>query len=353
VSTFLHLTDPSAWREALRTGRVAPPSLAEVGFVHLSDAAQVALPADRLFRGRTDLVLLAVDPAGLDVRWEPGVPGDPESMRFPHAYGPIPTSAVLAVAPYRPRPNGGFDAPPEPPARADHADRLRVLADDLPRRVATAEVPVPGGVAARQDESPWSHAVVDDATPAQDIAAGTEGLGPCLVTIRGTDPGPVARELGRSGWRVHHEVAMVRAPAPGVGPAEAVDLETVRPLWTSLWRTDLPADAPDRVRLVDRYGILDRGADVRFLAVRDAGRAVAGAALILDGATALLEAVATEPGSLRRGHGDALLRAASTTAAEAGCDLLGLHADAGSWPQDWYTRRGFRVVDERWTAARG
>ncbi|GAA4540968.1 GNAT family N-acetyltransferase [Pseudonocardia xishanensis] len=345
---LLHLTTPADWRAALRTGGITPLE----DFVHLSTAAQVTLPANRLFSGRADLLLLAIDPAGLDVRWEPGVPGDPESMRFPHAYGPIPTSAVLAGLPYRPRPDGGFDAPPPPPERADHAARLRALVDGLPRRVATAEVPVPGGLAARQDEAPWSHAVVDDATPAQDIAAGTADLGPVLVTVRGTDPGPVARELGRSGWRVHHEVAMVRAPVPGPSPAEQVDLGTVRPLWIALWRTDLPVDAPDRVRLVDQYGVFDGGADVRFLAVREAGRVVASAALLLDGATALLEAVATDPAAHGRGHGDALLRAASTIAAEAGCDLLGLHADADSWPRDWYARRGFAVVDERWTASR-
>jgi uncharacterized protein (DUF952 family) len=32
-------------------------------------------------------------------------------MRFPHAYGPVPTAAVTAVVPYRPRADGGFDAP--------------------------------------------------------------------------------------------------------------------------------------------------------------------------------------------------------------------------------------------------
>ena len=30
------------------------------------------------------------------------MPSDPESMRFPHAYGPVPTSAVLAVVRYLP-----------------------------------------------------------------------------------------------------------------------------------------------------------------------------------------------------------------------------------------------------------
>jgi uncharacterized protein (DUF952 family)/GNAT superfamily N-acetyltransferase len=359
---LLHLISPAEWRAALRAGEVAPPSLAEVGFVHLSAPAQVALPAERLFRGRRDLLLLALDPDRLpEVRWEPGVHGDPAAMRFPHAYGPVPAAAVLAVLPYRPRADGGFDAPPPPPARDDHAARLVALTDSLPRRVASTERPVPGGVAVRQDAVPWSHALnqllVDDTVPAQEIAVAAErelaGRPHRCVTIRGTDPGPVARELGRSGWWVRHEVALAGTPVAGPsGPAEQVTLDEVREVWVGAWRTDLPADDPRRERLPDRFRVDDRGADVRFLAVREAGRAVAAAALVVDGGTALLEAVETDAAHRGRGHANALVDGALTVAAEAGCDLLGLHATAGSWQQEWYARRGFRVVDDRWCAGR-
>jgi hypothetical protein len=37
---LLHLTTPAEWRAALATGAVHPPSLAEVGFVHLSTPDQ-------------------------------------------------------------------------------------------------------------------------------------------------------------------------------------------------------------------------------------------------------------------------------------------------------------------------
>ena len=45
-----------------------------------------------------------VDPARLTdpVRFEDGVPADPGGMLFPHLYGPLPVSAVIAVVPYRP-----------------------------------------------------------------------------------------------------------------------------------------------------------------------------------------------------------------------------------------------------------
>ena len=95
----MHLCTAADWEAARAAGALEPPSLAEVGFVHLSTPEQVTLPADRLFRGRSDVLLLVIDPAriGAEIRWEPGVPGDPESMRFPHAYGPIPTAAVTAA----------------------------------------------------------------------------------------------------------------------------------------------------------------------------------------------------------------------------------------------------------------
>jgi uncharacterized protein (DUF952 family) len=55
-------------------------------------------------------VLLYLDPdrLGAPVRWEPGVPGDPASMLFPHLYGPLLVDAVVDVRPYRPGPDGRF-----------------------------------------------------------------------------------------------------------------------------------------------------------------------------------------------------------------------------------------------------
>jgi uncharacterized protein (DUF952 family) len=104
VTPLLHLIEPADWRAAVEAGEVRPPSLADVGFVHLSTPDQVHLPAARLFPGRRDLLLLVVDPARLtdSVRFEPGVPGDPAAMRFPHLYGPLPLPAVVAVVTYEP-----------------------------------------------------------------------------------------------------------------------------------------------------------------------------------------------------------------------------------------------------------
>ena len=80
--------------------------------MHLSTVEQVHLPANRLYRGRTDLVLLRLDSAllGAPLRWEPGVPSDPASMLFPHLYGPLPVVAVQTVTRYVAGSDGTFAA---------------------------------------------------------------------------------------------------------------------------------------------------------------------------------------------------------------------------------------------------
>ena len=108
---LVHLCGAADWAHAQASGSLRPESLDSVGFVHLSTPQQVHLPANRLYRGRTDLVLLQVDPAkvGAPVCWEPGVPSDPESMLFPHLYGPLPIDAVIGLSAYRPGADGAFD----------------------------------------------------------------------------------------------------------------------------------------------------------------------------------------------------------------------------------------------------
>ena len=98
ADVLLHLIDAAGWEEARAEGSIAASP--GVGFVHLSTPDQVTLPANRLFRSRPDVLLLVLDPdrLGVEVRFEPGGPGDPASMRFPHAYGPVPTSAVRAAS---------------------------------------------------------------------------------------------------------------------------------------------------------------------------------------------------------------------------------------------------------------
>ncbi|MEV6100035.1 DUF952 domain-containing protein [Nocardia sp. NPDC051981] len=108
--TLLHICSRAEWENAGAAGEYRATSLAETGFIHLSAPYQAHLPANRLFAGRTDLVLLHLDPArlGSPVKWEPGVPTDPDSMTFPHLYGPLPLTAVVEVTDFLPGPDGSF-----------------------------------------------------------------------------------------------------------------------------------------------------------------------------------------------------------------------------------------------------
>ena len=112
VSVLVHLCSNQEWAAAQTSGALRPESLDVNGFVHLSSPEQVHLPANRLYAGRTDLVLLRIDPARLSspVRWEAGVPTDPDGMVFPHLYGELPVNAVINVTPYLPDQRGRFAA---------------------------------------------------------------------------------------------------------------------------------------------------------------------------------------------------------------------------------------------------
>jgi uncharacterized protein (DUF952 family) len=111
VSVLLHICAAPDWVSAQRHGEHRPDSLRDVGFVHLSTPHQVHLAANRVYLGRTDLLLLHVDTSRLEspVRWERGAATDPASMLFPHLYGPLPVSAVIAVTEYRPGEDGRFE----------------------------------------------------------------------------------------------------------------------------------------------------------------------------------------------------------------------------------------------------
>lgn len=116
MSPLLHMTTRADWTAATAAGSYRDDALTTAGFIHLSTVDQVHLPANALFAGRRDIVLLWIDPARLraPLRWEPGVADDPDGMLFPHLYGPLDPAAVRAVTAYRPGPDGRFGRPPTP-----------------------------------------------------------------------------------------------------------------------------------------------------------------------------------------------------------------------------------------------
>jgi ribosomal protein S18 acetylase RimI-like enzyme len=91
---------------------------------------------------------------------------------------------------------------------------------------------------------------------------------------------------------------------------------------------------------------------VTDVVVREHGRVVASGQLRVDGATAAIDSVLTDPSARGRGHADAVLARALDLAADAGCDLVVLEAAADDWPRHWYARRGFEVVGSAWAVDR-
>ena len=110
AESLVHICTLTDWLAARRAGEHRPPSLESEGFVHLSSARQVHIPANLLFGGRIDLVLLRLDGArlGSPVKWESGTTSGAGDMQFPHLYGPLPAAAVTAVVPYEPDADGRF-----------------------------------------------------------------------------------------------------------------------------------------------------------------------------------------------------------------------------------------------------
>lgn len=101
---LLHVALAPAWQAAQRSGTypVPPgPDGEPAPFLHLCLPDQLPGVLERFFGAEpAQLVLLEVDPAGLDVRMEAAADG---AGVFPHLYGPLPVAAVTAVHP-DPRP---------------------------------------------------------------------------------------------------------------------------------------------------------------------------------------------------------------------------------------------------------
>lgn len=104
-----HLARVHDWAAALAAGEYRISTLGrtldEVGFIHASSAEQLSGVAERFYRDELQqLVVLQVDDAGLDVRWEDVGTGE----LFPHVYGPIHPADVLNIIPAHFDHNGGF-----------------------------------------------------------------------------------------------------------------------------------------------------------------------------------------------------------------------------------------------------
>lgn len=109
-----HIATAQAWTGARSAGSYTEStrglSLAEVGFIHCSNADQVTRVADTFYRRASGLVLLVIDPDRLTAELrDEDLDGRGEA--FPHVYGPLNLDAVVDVVPFEPAEDGRFTLP--------------------------------------------------------------------------------------------------------------------------------------------------------------------------------------------------------------------------------------------------
>jgi uncharacterized protein (DUF952 family) len=119
VSVIFHLAAHEDWERASSAGRYTTASLHDDGFIGCSTATQHAAVANARFAGRTDLVLLLIDPDRLasPIRIEPP---DTAGAAFPHVDGPVDLDAVFEATLYQPGPDGRFHPHEEASGFAAH-----------------------------------------------------------------------------------------------------------------------------------------------------------------------------------------------------------------------------------------
>jgi len=99
------------WEEAEQRGVFSGAEIdIRDGYIHFSSQDQVAETLALHFAGQSDLVLVEVDTAHLDIKWEPSRGG----QLFPHLYSELPFEPVRTVWPLALNARGQHILPPLP-----------------------------------------------------------------------------------------------------------------------------------------------------------------------------------------------------------------------------------------------
>ena len=107
MARIFHLITEQNWESALGAGQWRPGSLGDEGFIHCSnDEEQAMKVVARLYSGLTDMLALEVDTEKLShpVISEPSRSGE----IYPHVYGPLEISAVVAIWRVKADGHGGY-----------------------------------------------------------------------------------------------------------------------------------------------------------------------------------------------------------------------------------------------------
>jgi uncharacterized protein (DUF952 family) len=111
MNTILHITQRTEWETAKNLGSYRSDTLVSEGFIHCSTFTQVVGSANRFFKNKKDLVILAIDPNRVnpEIRYE----GDDRNNLFPHIYGELNIDAVIQVFDLETPLAGSFALPKE------------------------------------------------------------------------------------------------------------------------------------------------------------------------------------------------------------------------------------------------
>ena len=105
IPFIVHLCSRQDWQAAQERGAYRPDSLESEGFIHNSLPDQILWVANQFYPRESDLVVLWIEPARVEaeIRWETVPDGT-----FPHLYGPLNLSAVVAVRDFTADEDGVF-----------------------------------------------------------------------------------------------------------------------------------------------------------------------------------------------------------------------------------------------------
>jgi uncharacterized protein (DUF952 family) len=92
-----HLATEAEWASYQAEGSIAPPSLDDEGFVHCSWGRQVPGTVAKHFAGVAGLLALQLDAGRLGSIELIEEDSYGSGQAFPHAYGPMPTAAVIGT----------------------------------------------------------------------------------------------------------------------------------------------------------------------------------------------------------------------------------------------------------------
>ena len=110
MNIILHIAQRNAWDKAKALRSYQGDTLESEGYMHCSTPEQLIPVANRLFRGRTDLVLLCIDRPKVEAEIrDENLEGG--STLFPHIYGPLNINAVIDVFDFTPQADGSFVLP--------------------------------------------------------------------------------------------------------------------------------------------------------------------------------------------------------------------------------------------------